>query len=70
MRCLFTCLAALLLSFCKAETIDWRAKTEKASYIHRAIKKVTDIIVYDILFAACGKPQFMLILPLQVMKPL
>jgi hypothetical protein len=48
MRCLFTCLAALLLSFCKAETIDWRAKTEKASYIHRAIKKVTDIIVYDI----------------------
>ncbi|TKK70212.1 vanadium-dependent haloperoxidase [Ilyomonas limi] len=27
---------------------NWKAKTENADYIHRAIKKVTDIMVYDI----------------------
>ncbi|MGN6618807.1 MAG: vanadium-dependent haloperoxidase [Ilyomonas sp.] len=27
---------------------DWKSKTEDASYIHRAIKEVTDVIVYDI----------------------
>src|SRR5680860_168244 len=26
----------------------WRAKTENADYIHRAIKQVTDVMVYDI----------------------
>lgn len=26
----------------------WRSKTEKADYIHRAIKQVTDVMVYDI----------------------
>jgi hypothetical protein len=27
---------------------NWRAKTENANYIHRAIKQVTDVMVYDI----------------------
>lgn len=27
---------------------NWRAKTEKADYIHRAIKQITDVMVYDI----------------------
>jgi hypothetical protein len=27
---------------------DWKAKTENASYIHRAIKQLTDVMVYDI----------------------
>ncbi len=27
---------------------DWRAKTERAEYIHRAIKQLTDVMVYDI----------------------
>lgn len=27
---------------------DWKTKTENADYIHRAIKKVTDVMVYDI----------------------
>ncbi len=48
MRFLFVCLAALIFSFCNGETKDWAAKTENAAYIHRAIKKVTDVIVYDI----------------------
>jgi hypothetical protein len=29
-------------------TDDWKAKTENASFIHRAIKQVTDVMVYDI----------------------
>jgi hypothetical protein len=27
---------------------DWRAKTENAAYVHRAIKQVTDVMVFDI----------------------
>src|SRR6478735_409197 len=27
---------------------NWKAKTENAGYIHRAIKEVTDVMVYDI----------------------
>lgn len=27
---------------------DWKAQTENADYIHRAIKQVTDVMVYDI----------------------
>ncbi len=48
MRSLFVCLTVFIFSFCKAEIHDWRAKTENAEYIHRAIKQVTDVIVYDI----------------------
>lgn len=34
--------------FCLAQTENWRIKTEKADFIHRAIKGVTDVMVYDI----------------------
>lgn len=32
----------------KAESPGWKSKTENADYIHRAIKEVTDVMVYDI----------------------
>ncbi len=35
------------LSF-SASSQGWKAKTENADYIHRAIKEVTDVMVYDI----------------------
>lgn len=38
----------LLPLFTAAQTESWRTKTEKAEFIHRAIKKVTDVMVYDI----------------------
>ena len=39
----------LLLIFCGAvEAADWRLATEKADYIHRSVKQVTDVIVHDI----------------------
>ncbi|RFM28489.1 vanadium-dependent haloperoxidase [Deminuibacter soli] len=31
-----------------AHTQSWKQQTEQADYVHRAIKKVTDVIVYDI----------------------
>ena len=34
--------------FSIAQSENWRAKTEKAEFIHRAIKKMTDVMVYDI----------------------
>jgi hypothetical protein len=48
MKFFLPCLASFILSFCKAETKGWQVKSEDAAYIHRAIKKVTDVIVYDI----------------------
>src|SRR4051794_36788595 len=43
----------VLMSVCsfvysKEPVKDWKSKTENADYIHRAIKEVTDVIVYDI----------------------
>lgn len=32
----------------KAGTPGWKSKTEDANYIHRAIKEITDVMVYDI----------------------
>lgn len=51
MRYLF--LMALIAACCtqarsQRKTIDWKVKTENADYLHRAIKKVTDVMVYDI----------------------
>ncbi|MGN6530956.1 MAG: vanadium-dependent haloperoxidase [Ginsengibacter sp.] len=40
-----------LMFFCfygKADTPAWKNKTEDANYIHRTIKKITDVMVYDI----------------------
>ena len=34
--------------FGKADTPAWKSKTEDANYIHRAIKEITDVMVYDI----------------------
>ncbi|WP_121355221.1 vanadium-dependent haloperoxidase [Flavisolibacter nicotianae] len=48
---------AVLLIFCAAicslatkasEEKEWKAKTEKAEYVHRAIKQMTDVMVHDI----------------------
>lgn len=43
---------ALITMFVLAQPVfatdDWKTKTENASYIHRAIKQVTDIMVFDI----------------------
>lgn len=36
------------ISFSVAATESWKEKTEKADYIHRTIKQVTDVMVYDI----------------------
>lgn len=46
----FVRLITLLAFFSNAvfATDDWRAKTEKADYIHRAIKQLTDVMVFDI----------------------
>lgn len=38
----------LTFFFCKAELPGWKSKTENADYIHRAIKQITDVMVYDI----------------------
>ncbi len=48
MRFSLLCMAVFIFSFCKAQTKNWKAKTENADYIHRAIKKITDVMVYDI----------------------
>lgn len=40
--------AFLLLFSDKASAKDWKDKTEDATFIHRAIKEVTDVMVYDI----------------------
>lgn len=42
-------LACLLIcTLSPAFAQDWKAQTEQADYIHRAIKQVTDVMVYDI----------------------
>jgi hypothetical protein len=48
-RAMFIIQAVLLLCFCcEANDGAWKSKTEDAEFIHRSIKKVTDVIVYDI----------------------
>ena len=34
--------------YAKAGLPEWKGKTEDANYIHRAIKEITDVMVYDI----------------------
>lgn len=41
-------LIAALSAFHSMAADDWKGKTENPSYIHRAIKQVTDVMVYDI----------------------
>ncbi len=33
---------------CEAQVESWRSQTEKAEFIHRAVKEITDVMVYDI----------------------
>lgn len=40
--------AILVFSFTALSNESWRAKTENADYIHRAIKQLTDVMVHDI----------------------
>lgn len=43
------CLFFITVFFvCKIHAQTWKTKTENADYIHRAIKAVTDVMVYDI----------------------
>ncbi len=37
-----------LLNSCSTTSNNWSEKTEKATYIHRSIKKITDVMVHDI----------------------
>src|SRR3954464_8497992 len=50
MRYVFIIILMVVCSFAhsKEGAKDWKAKTENADYIHRAIKEVTDVMVYDI----------------------
>lgn len=49
MKCLkLLFLLFLPLSLCAKDNKSWRAKTENADYIHRAIKQITDVMVHDI----------------------
>src|SRR3954453_9694744 len=50
MRNVFFIVLILVCSFVysKEPVKDWKSKTENADYIHRAIKEVTDVMVYDI----------------------
>src|SRR5688572_13494889 len=49
MRTVLLVFCAFLSLFVKAEVnANWKAKTEQAGYIHRAIKKMTDVMVHDI----------------------
>lgn len=47
----FILVIIVFLSICpssRAKQKNWRTTTENAEYIHRALKQVTDVIVYDI----------------------
>lgn len=48
MKKMFLLLFTAFISFSVAATENWKEKTEKADYIHRTIKQVTDVMVYDI----------------------
>ena len=43
-------LSALLLFYTQSSAkTNWQSSSEKADYIHRSIKAVTDVIVHDIV---------------------
>jgi len=48
-RIILMYLTLTLTCFCgRAELSGWKSKTENADYIHRAMKEITDVMVYDI----------------------
>ncbi|NTS42322.1 vanadium-dependent haloperoxidase [Flavisolibacter sp. BT320] len=49
MKCFFFLCCVVVSLFAKAKGSDnWKAKTEQSVHIHRAIKKMTDVMVHDI----------------------
>src|SRR5687768_11505263 len=49
MRSVLLVFCAFLSLLAKAENgTNWKAKTERPDYLHRAIKKMTDVMVHDI----------------------
>lgn len=48
MKKMILLLLTAFISFSVVATENWKEKTEKADYIHRTIKQVTDVMVYDI----------------------
>lgn len=48
MKKMILLLLIAFISFSVVATENWKEKTEKADYIHRTIKQVTDVMVYDI----------------------
>lgn len=45
---ILVCTALFSLSVFGKDNLPWKEKTEKAEYIHRAVKQVTDVMVHDI----------------------
>jgi hypothetical protein len=41
-------LLAMLISSCSTNNGEWKAKTQNADFLHRSLKQITDVIVYDI----------------------
>jgi hypothetical protein len=39
---------ALVISSCATDNSEWKTKTQNPDYLHRSIKQITDVIVYDI----------------------
>jgi PAP2 superfamily len=39
---------ALVISSCTTDNSEWKNKTQNPDYLHRSIKQITDVIVYDI----------------------
>ena len=39
---------ALIISSCASDNDEWRSKAQNPDYLHRSIKQITDVIVYDI----------------------
>ncbi len=39
---------AILISSCASDSGEWKTKTQRADFLHRSLKQITDVIVYDI----------------------
>ena len=45
---LLLAIVALVISSCTKDNGEWRLKAQNPDYLHRSIKQITDVIVYDI----------------------
>lgn len=48
MRSLYFILLAIALISCSADSGEWKLKAENPEFLHRSMKQITDVIVYDI----------------------